>query len=67
MKDYTAAEIVDLIRATNPDGSHQMTKGEAMLLISLFSSAAIARAECKQMLSTFPKACHPVLKGARAS
>jgi hypothetical protein len=67
MKDYTAAEIVDLIRTTNPDGSPALSKSEAALLISLFTSAAIARAERNQMLSAFPKACHPVLKGARAS
>ncbi len=67
MKDYIASEIVDLIRATNADGSPALTKGEAALLISLFSSVAVARAERNQMLSALPKACHPVLKGARAS
>ena len=67
MAQHTASEIVDLIRATNADGSPALSKGEATLLISLFSSVAVARAERKQMLSAFPKACHPVLKGARAS
>lgn len=67
MKDHTAADIVDLIRATNADGSPALSKGEASLLISLFSSVAVARAERKQMLRALPKACHPVLRGARAS
>lgn len=67
MKDHTAAEIVDLIRASNPDGPPALSKGEAALLISLFSSVAVARAERNQMLCALPKACHPILKGARAS
>lgn len=64
---HTASEIVDLIRATNSDGSPALSKGEAALLISLFTSAAIARAERNQMLSALSNSLHPVLKGARAS
>jgi len=67
MAQHTATEIVDLIRATNADGSPALSKGEATLLISLFASAAIARSERKQSLCMGPMAPTRVLRGGRAS
>ena len=64
MKDRTASEIVELIRAVKPDGSPALTNGEAALLVSLFASVAVARAERNLVLAP---SSGRLLHGARSS
>lgn len=43
--DHTSSEIVALIRATDMRGRHALNVSEAALLINLYASVAVARAE----------------------